>query len=188
MTTIDFTIFNELSAFPVAESLAEATTWLIGLLDVMKCSTKIGFKRLRTRHDFRQLQLTSVSSLTDFISQMDRDRRVFLYTILQSPYLDESGEDEFLSHNIISLGGEPCNVAEGILNADIVKSLSVSFPSNGRWNTSHITICLEHDVSKERKSGRRGPCGPRPPTPPDVLMRIRRFLSRVATSHTAERD
>lgn len=30
-----------------------------------------------------------------------------------------------------------------------------------------------------RQSGRRGPCGPRPPTPPDVRFRIRRFTLKI---------
>jgi len=129
MPTINYAIFNELSATPHTGNLIEATRWLAGLVDVMKRAARLHFRKLRTRHDFRQLEVMVDMQLDRVISHLDRDRRVLLFTLLDSPYLDESLEAEFLSHNVLSVAGTTCRNAEGLLSAYIADTLR-QFPDN----------------------------------------------------------
>jgi len=149
MPTTHFAIFNELSAALPAGSLADAIRWLTGLLDVMKHAASLRLRQLRTRHDFRQLQLAVDARLDQVTLLLERDQRVLLYRLLQSPYLDELHEEQFLSYTVISVAGEPCPNAEGLLSAHIAGSVAISFDNDARWRVSRVSLGLEIDSSRE---------------------------------------
>jgi hypothetical protein len=147
MPTIDYAIFNELSAAPHARNLTEATRWLFGIVDVMKRAARLRFRRLRTRHDFRQLELMVDTRLDHVISHLDRDRRMLFLQVLDSPYLDESLEAKFLSHDVLSVAGATCRNAEGLLCAYIIDALAISFESDPQWHGSQLVLGLATDLN-----------------------------------------
>jgi len=153
MPTTNSAVFNELSATTHAENLNEATQWLAGLVDVMRRAARLGFRRLRTGHDFRSLQLTVDKRLQEVLSLLDRDRRQLLYLVTDSPYIDgakEEDEERFLVHNVVSVGGEPCLSAQGLLTAYVTDTLAISFQSNTRWHPSRVSLGLERIVDQQQ--------------------------------------
>jgi hypothetical protein len=153
MPTVNFAMFNELSAVPCAESLTEATRWLADLVEVMKRAARLGFRRLRTRHDFRQTQMTAKKALWEVLSELDRDRRLLVYSLTQSPYLSEPDEPvltRFLSYTVVTVTDQPCQAAEGLLSAHVADALAISFLSVSRWRVSEVRLELEHDLTRNR--------------------------------------
>ena len=148
MPTIHFAIFNELSAAPPAGNLTDALRWLTGLLDVMKCAARLELRQLRTRDDFRQLQMTVGLQLEQVVPRLDRDRRVLLYKLLQSPYLDDVHAEEFLSYTVKSVAGEPYTSAEGLLSAHVADTLAISFDSDARWRVPQVSLGMEAEVNR----------------------------------------
>jgi hypothetical protein len=153
MATINYAIFNELSATPHAGNLTEATRWLAGLVDVMKRAARLHIHRLRTRNDFRQVELTVDTRLDQVIFHLDRDRRNLFLKVLDFPYLDEHLEVEFLSHNVLSVAGTTCGYAEGLLSAYLADALAISFESHTRWNASQVLLGLAKDGNPQLRSG-----------------------------------
>ena len=152
MPTTNCAVFNELSATPHAENLNEASQWLAGLVDVMRRAKRLHFSRLRTGRDFQRLQLTIDKRLGEVISHLDRDRRTLLYLLTDSPYIDEAneaGEAKFLSHNVVSVAGEPCSSAQGLLTAHVTDTLAISFQSNKRWHSPQVSLGLERGVDQQ---------------------------------------
>ena len=150
MPTINFAVFNELSAMPHAETLSEASQWLAGLVDVMKRAARLGLRRLRTRPDFRQLQLTIEGRLDQVILHLDRDRRNLFLRLLDSPYLRNEDAVKFLSHNVVSVAGETCSSADGLLSAYVADTLAISFQSDKRWHCPRVSLCLEQGVDQQQ--------------------------------------
>jgi len=150
MSSIDFAIFNELSAIPHAENLTEASQWLAGLVDVMKRAARLQFRRLRTRPDFRQLQLTPEDRLEQVIHHLDRDLKILFLKLFDSQYLRDEDDEKFLSHHVASVAGEACSSADGLLNAYVADTLAISFQSNIRWHCPRVSLCLEQGVDQQR--------------------------------------
>lgn len=110
------------------------------MVSVMKRAARLRIRRIRTRHDFLQIQISTELTVQQAVSTLDRDRRILIYSVLQSPYLDETLNDEFLSCDLVSVFTEPCKSAEGLLCAQIVGVLAISFANGGKWNTNAVNI------------------------------------------------
>ncbi len=152
MPTIDFAIFNELSATEQATGVHQAIDWIKGLIDVMKSGCRLGFRRLKTRHDFRFHQLTDDERLIDVVSRLDRDRRNLIFSLLSSPYLEPADESAFLSFNVLSVADETRADAEGLLSGYVSDALVISFDTHVRWRTPEIQLGLEYDTTREIRS------------------------------------
>jgi hypothetical protein len=151
MPIVDFAVFNELSGKQPAPELRVALNWIRDLVDTLKAASLVGFRRLRTRHDFRATNLTQEFPFDVILRQLDRDRRVFLLTALDSPYLQRDQEEAFLARSISAIDGRTCNQAEGILSAYVAGTLAVSFPSHDQWAVSQlrVSVTLDEDDAVE---------------------------------------
>lgn len=156
MPTIDFAIFNELSAREQANGVPQAIEWIVELIDVMKRARRLGFRQLRTRDDFRLLNVTATKRIGEIIfSHLDRDRRELILRLQSSPYLNsEADEMSFLSWNVSSVAGETRGDAEGLLCGFVADALTVSFDTHVRWRTPEIPLTLQHDTTREIRSAR----------------------------------
>jgi len=145
MTLIDFAVFNEVSASDQAVCAADALGWLRRLMDVMKRARRLHVHRLRTRHDFRSLELVAGTRFDQLVSSLGKDQRELLYRVLQSPYLDDAYEESFLSYSLISAGGQVRTDAEGLLCAHVLDALAISFDNQECWNADEVELRLRHD-------------------------------------------
>jgi hypothetical protein len=140
-------ILNELS-LPFASDIPTARTRFSAFIQVVRSVRKQGFKKaaLRTQYDFLQVLLAPDYPLRRWLndSEVDHDEKTFLKTIAtSSPYSQDIanaliGEVE---NNTAPLEfrhqGE---IAIGLGIAFILDNISISFPSDERWNTSVITL------------------------------------------------
>lgn len=80
---------------------------------------------------------------------MDRDHKILILKILDSPYIDPPFEARFLSLTAVAISGVACESAEGILSAHVIDGLSVSFDNEDKWVTSNIPLSIRDDLSGE---------------------------------------
>jgi hypothetical protein len=107
----------------------------------MKKAAKLRFRKLRTADDFQWSERATGIPMPRVISELDRDRRVLLYSLLQSPYLDESHKVVARpSETLVAVAGEARSSAEGLMCAGAADTLAVSFASDERWNSSSIVV------------------------------------------------
>ncbi len=138
MPAIDFAILNELSGTPKAKDVLEASDWLTKLVLLFRTGFRVGFRRLRTREDFRTTAIAGQARIDDVIGCLERHHRQLIYRILDCPYLRAENEDAFLQYRVVAVAGNAAN-AEGLLCAHIMRTLAISF-DRAEWAASTIDV------------------------------------------------
>lgn len=150
------TVLNELS-ITLANSKEEAKGKMLALLNHLKSLNELKFNRLRLPHSsFFEIELSANYTFNDWLNDhtVNRTLRDLFISIVAFPYFEEL-EEEAIEHYVLSIFtlNEPehpnnNNQVQGLADAYLRNTLSVSFSAHSVWEKCKISIEIS-ETTKE---------------------------------------
>jgi len=137
-------ILNEASTKPVAKNINVARERMQEFL--ILCRHAIGkgvSKNLRTKQDFRYLELSPDYLLLNWLNdnQVDREiRRLFKIMVTKSPYIDNILEEEIHTRLMLTDFEFEGKSVEGLGAAFLLEGIATSFNNNDCWDNHVISL------------------------------------------------
>jgi len=140
-------IFNELSFYPLCNSISEAEERFLQLVKTFKRATaRFNFKKIIFQKDLHNVEVINGSNFFEVIELLkNKDLKKILFSYLTPPYLDDFSEsdlDQFYTSDFV-ISDENCPTNEipvGLPLAFITNKLAISLNSDNYWKKTIIIL------------------------------------------------